>query len=85
MSYNFRIRLSVLSSEKDMPLPACEYRPRNPQDSDYYHCVEDYFKTFVQVYDEHFSMPYGFWPLYVEQVIYYYLNCGDPRNGFPHS
>jgi hypothetical protein len=47
--------LSVLLSEEDMSLPAAVYRPRHPQDSDYYHCVEDYFETFVQGYDEQFS------------------------------
>ncbi|MDP2971696.1 MAG: transposase zinc-binding domain-containing protein [Deltaproteobacteria bacterium] len=63
-------------------MPACEYRPRRPQDSDYYRCVEDYFETFVQIYDEHFSRQYGFWRPYVQQVIYRYLDCGDIHNGF---
>ena len=35
-----------------MSLTAREYRTRHPQDSDYYRYVENYFKTFVQVYDE---------------------------------
>ena len=43
-----------------MPLPAAVYLLRHPQDSDYYHCVEDYFETFVQCYDEQFSRQYGF-------------------------
>lgn len=30
-----------------MSLPADVYQPRNPQLSDYYHCVENYFETFV--------------------------------------
>jgi hypothetical protein len=51
-------------------LTAAVYHPRNPQLSDYYRCVEDYFETFVQIYDEHFSRQYGFWRPYVEQVIY---------------
>ena len=38
--------------------------------------------TFVRVYEEHFSRQYGFWRPYVEQVIYRYLDCGDPHNGF---
>ena len=63
-------------------LPAAVYRPRNPQLSDYYRCVEDYFETFVGIYDEHFSRQYGFWRPYVEQVIYRYLDCGDLHNGF---
>ena len=65
-----------------MSLPAAVYRHRNPQLSDYYHCVEDYFETFVGIYDEHFSRQYGFWRPYIEQVIYRYLDCGDPHNGF---
>lgn len=32
-------------------LLAAVYRLRNPQLSDYNHCVEDYFETFVQIYD----------------------------------
>jgi hypothetical protein len=64
------------------PLPAAIYRPRNPQLSDYYRCVEDYFETFVGIYYEHFSHQYGFWRPYVEQVIYRYLDCGDLYSGF---
>ena len=63
-------------------LTAAAYQPRNPQLSDYYRCVEDYFETFVQVYDEQFSHQYGFWRPYVEQVISRYLDCGDIHNGF---
>jgi len=49
---------------------------------DSYHCVEDYFETFLQVYDEQFSRQFGFWRTYVEQVIYRYLDCGNLHNGF---
>jgi len=63
-------------------LPAAVYRPRNPQDSDYYRCVEDNFETFIQIYDEHYSRQYGFWRPYVEQVIYRYLDCSNLHNGF---
>ena len=65
-----------------MSAPAAIYRSRNPQSSDYYRCVEDYFETFVQIYDEHFSRQYGFWRPYVERVIYRYLDCGNLHNGF---
>ena len=41
-----------------MSAPAAVYRPRNPQSSDYYRCVEDYFETFVRIYDEGFSRQY---------------------------
>jgi hypothetical protein len=36
-------------------LPAAVYRPQNPQSSDYYRCVEDYFETFTRINDESFS------------------------------
>ncbi|MDD4862299.1 MAG: transposase [Smithellaceae bacterium] len=65
-----------------MSLPAAEYRPRHPQDSDYYHCVEDYFEKLIGEYDEHFSRDYGFWRPYIEKVIYRYLDCGDLSHGF---
>ena len=65
-----------------MSAPAAVYRSRNPQDSDYYRCVEDYFETFPRIYDEHFSRQYGFWRTYIEQVIYRYLDCGNLHNGF---
>jgi hypothetical protein len=65
-----------------MAVPAAVYRPRYPQATGYYRCVEDYFETFVRIYDEHFSRQYGFWRPYVEQVIYRYLDCGDLHNGF---
>ena len=76
MSYSFGMDLSILPSEEDMSVPAAAYRPRRPQDSDYYHCVEDYFETFVRDYDDRFSRQYGFWRPYIQQVIYRYLDCG---------
>ena len=65
-----------------MSLPAAEYRPRHLQDSDYCHCVEDYFEALIQVYDDNFSRDYGFWRPYVEKVIHRYLDCGDLSHGF---
>ncbi|MFH0960900.1 MAG: hypothetical protein V1897_19620 [Pseudomonadota bacterium] len=38
-----------------MAAPAAVYHTRNPQSSDYYRYVEDYFETFVQIYDDQFS------------------------------
>ena len=44
----------IFLKEKDRPSPAAAaYRPRNPQLSDYYRSVEDYFETFIRIYDEH--------------------------------
>ncbi len=48
------------------------YRPRNPQTSQYYQCVEDHFEMLEQVYDERFTKQYGFFRPYVKQVIYRY-------------
>jgi ribosomal protein S27E len=76
------MELSILPSEEDMSVPSAKYLPRQPQDTDYYHCVEDYFETFVQEYDDRFSRQYGFWRPYIEKVIYRYLDCGDLRHGF---
>jgi hypothetical protein len=35
------------------------YRPRKPQNSAYYRCVEDCFETLEQVYQERFEQKYG--------------------------
>ena len=65
-----------------MPGTSPVYRPRKPQDSQYYQCVEDHFETLEQVYDERFAKQYGFFRPYVRQVIYRYLDCGILHNGF---
>jgi hypothetical protein len=44
--------------------------------------VEDHFETFVQVYEDRFERPYGFWRPYLQKVIYRYLECGDLHHGF---
>jgi hypothetical protein len=58
------------------------YRPRDPQKSSYYQCVQDHFEAFEQVYEERFERQYGFFRPYVSHVIYRYLDCGDLHNGF---
>lgn len=50
MLYSLRMDLFVSSSEEDMLLPVCEYRPHRPQDLDCYGCVRDYSETFVGMY-----------------------------------
>lgn len=39
-------------------MPESVYRQRNPQNSHYYQCVEDYFETFEQVYEDRFDFLY---------------------------
>ncbi|MFH1627093.1 MAG: hypothetical protein ABIE47_00010 [Pseudomonadota bacterium] len=63
-----------------MSLTAAAYRPGNPQLSDYYRCLEDYFETFVGIYDEHLSKQYRFWRSYLEKAICRYLDCRDLHN-----
>jgi hypothetical protein len=58
------------------------YRPRKPQNSSYYQCVQDHFEAFEQVYKGRFERRYGFFRPYVRQVIYRYLNCSDLYNSF---
>jgi hypothetical protein len=58
------------------------YRPRKPQESPYYRCVEDNFETLEQVYDDRFGTQYGFFRAYVRQVIHRFLDCGILHNGF---
>jgi hypothetical protein len=65
-----------------MPVPAAIYRPRQPQDADYYSCVENYFETFAQEYEDHFSRQYGFWRPYIEKEIYRYLDYGNLNHVF---
>ena len=55
-----------------MPDTSSVYRPRKPQDSQYYQCVEDNFERFEQVYEERFERQYGFFRPYVKHVIYRY-------------
>ena len=65
-----------------MPESSFIYRPRKPQESQYYQCVEDHFERFEQVCDDRFAKQYGFLRPYVKKVIYRYLDCGILRNGF---
>jgi len=62
--------------------PAAVYRPRNPQSSDYYRCVEDHFEGFVQLYEESFESRYGFWGPYLQKGIDRCLECGNLHYGF---
>ena len=52
------------------------YKSRNPVNSIYYQCVEDYFEIFEQIYEERFDKQYGFYRPYVMQVIVRYLVAG---------
>ena len=59
----------LFSAIAPVPDTSPVYRPRKPQDSQYYQCVEDHFETLEQVYDDRFSKQYGFFRPYIRQVI----------------
>jgi len=65
-----------------LPDTAPVYRPRKPEESQYYQCVEDNFGTLEQAYDDRFATRYGFFRPFVKQVIYRFLDCGILHNGF---
>ena len=65
-----------------MAVPATVYRPRYPQATDYYRCIEDHLESFIQGYEERFERTYGFFRPYLQKVVYQYLDCGNLRNGF---
>ena len=68
--------------ERNMPRISSVYKPRKPQESQYYQCIEDNVENPEQVYDDRFSKKYGFFRSYIKQVIYRYLDCGILHNGF---
>jgi len=40
--------------------PLALYRPRDPQASDLWRLMDEYFDSFQQVYDERFATKYGY-------------------------
>ncbi|MBE0558054.1 MAG: transposase zinc-binding domain-containing protein [Proteobacteria bacterium] len=65
-----------------MAVQPAAYRPRNPQATDYYRCVEDHLESFLHGYEERFGRAHGFFRPYLREVICRYLNCGNLRSGF---
>jgi hypothetical protein len=43
--------------------------------------VKYHFEALVQVYEERFERPCGFWRPYLQKVIDRYLECGDLHQG----
>ena len=80
-NYPITVQHRTRKGRKDSPENPL-YRPRRPQDSVYYQCVEDHFEDFERVYEEHFERAYGFYRPYLRSVIYRYLDCGILHNGF---
>lgn len=58
------------------------YGPRNPQASDLWRLMDEYFDTFQQVYDGRFAAKYGYWRPVVDRSVEAFLGCGDLQEGF---
>jgi len=58
------------------------YKPRQPSKSSYYKLIEAHHEELKSVWEERYQPKYGFWRPYVMNVIYRYLDCGDPHFGF---
>jgi len=58
------------------------YNPRQPRKSSYYRLIEAHYEELERVWEEKYQSKYGFWRPYVMNVIYRYLDCGDPHFGF---
>ena len=59
-----------------------KYTPRAPRKSNYYRLVEAHCEQLERVWDEVYQPKYGFWRPYIMDVIYKFLDCGDPHHGF---
>jgi hypothetical protein len=59
-----------------------KYTPRKPRKTAYYHLVENHFEQLESEWEELYQPKYGFWREHVMDVIYKYLDCGDPKHGF---
>ena len=63
--------------------PAGEgYKPRTPQATDYFRCIQDHCEDLEMVWDDRYAAQYGFWRPYVLEVMLRYLECGDLHCGF---
>lgn len=59
-----------------------KYQPRHPRNSMYFQLVEAHCEQLERVWDRLYQPKYGYWRPYVMDVIYKFLDCGDPHLGF---
>ncbi len=55
------------------------YTSRTPRKNRYYRLVEDNFEQLEKVWEQKYRQKYGYWRPYVTDVIYKFLDCGDPH------
>ena len=58
------------------------YRPRHPERTPFYQCLEDYWEEFKQSYPYFYEAKYGPWRPVVEKTVDRFLECGIFRHGF---
>ena len=58
------------------------YTPRNPTQSHYYKCVSNHYEELAGIWDDVYQRQYGYWRPFIIDVIYKFIDCGDPQNGF---
>jgi hypothetical protein len=58
------------------------YTPRMPRKSKYYRLVEAHCEQLERIWENTYQQKYGYWRPYVMDVIYKFLDCGDPHHGF---
>ncbi len=58
------------------------YQLRSPRNSAYHKLVADNYEELESVWESAYQHMYGYWRPHVLDVIYKYLDCGDPHFGF---
>lgn len=75
---NAALRLNTL----EQYTPQTSYQPRSPRNTEYHKLVADNYEELESVWDSVYQRMYGYWRPHVLDVIYRYLDCGDPHLGF---
>ena len=58
------------------------YRPRHPERTPFYQCLEDYWDEFQESYPYFYEAEYGPWRPVLEKTVQRFLECGLLRHGF---
>jgi hypothetical protein len=62
------------------------YKPRTPENTPFYNCVENHFEQLESAWDDLYAPRYGFWRAYIKDVICRYLwtaaTCDVASPGF---
>jgi len=58
------------------------YRPRHPERTPFYQCLEDYWDEFQESCPYFYEAEYGPWHPVLEKTVDRFLECGLLRHGF---